>query len=82
MTLTFFGLPINYKPILHGELHDIVFYGRGGYSWETAYNWPIWLRKFYLRKIQESYKAEKDAHNKANENAGKGQKKLAKPNIR
>lgn len=57
----------------------MVFYGKGGYTWETVYNWPIYLRKFYFKKMQESYKAESDAHKKANESANK--KKTAKPGI-
>ena len=77
--LTFFGLSPSYKPILHSEIHEMIFYGRGGYDWNTVYNFPVWLRKFYFKKIQESYKEEKKAHEKANEKHQK--KKVAKPGI-
>jgi hypothetical protein len=45
-----------------------------------VYNWPIFLRKFYFRKINESYKAEQDAQKKANDKSKK--QKVSTPNIR
>jgi hypothetical protein len=40
---------------LFSEIHEIVFHGQGGYSWETIYNMPNWLRKFTFSKIQDYY---------------------------
>jgi len=45
-----------------------VFFGQGGYDWETIYNMPIWLRKFTYNKISEHYKAQ----NEQTANATKG----------
>jgi len=59
----------------------MLFYGRGGYDFQTIYNMPIWLRRFYFRKIQESYKDEKEAQKKANEKQS-SKKKPTKPGIR
>ena len=60
-----------------------MFFGKGGYDWETVYNMPIWLRKFTFNNINEFYKKEQEEYTKA---AGKGElvtanKPLAKPNI-
>jgi hypothetical protein len=40
---------------LFNQIHEIVFYGQGGYDWNTIYNMPIWLRKFTFHKLQEHY---------------------------
>jgi hypothetical protein len=55
--LTFFGLTPNYRLSVFNQIHDIVFYGKGGYTWETIYNMPIWLRNFTFNKINEFYES-------------------------
>lgn len=42
---------------LFTQIHEICFYGEGGYDWETVYKMPIWLRKYTFNKIQEHYAA-------------------------
>jgi len=49
--------------VLFAQLHDIVFHGKGGYSFETIYNFPIWLRRYTFRTILDWYAKE----NKQNE---------------
>jgi hypothetical protein len=41
----------------------MVFYGKGGYDWETIYNMPIWLRKFTFNKIFDHYESENTKQN-------------------
>lgn len=36
---------------LFNEIHEIVFHGGGGYTWEQVYNMPIWLRRFTWNKL-------------------------------
>lgn len=59
MELAFFGLTLDNAPqvriSLFTQIHEIVFYGNGGYDWNTIYNMPIWLRKFTFSQIQEHY---------------------------
>lgn len=55
MGLAFFGLTPEYRAALFAQLHDIVFNGNGGYSFETVYEFPIWLRKFIHRTLIEHY---------------------------
>ena len=59
MDLTFFGLTSEvakqYRVNLFTQIHEIVFYGQGGYDWETVYNMPIWLRKFTFHKMKIHY---------------------------
>jgi len=55
--LSFFGLTqsnaAEIRKILFSNIHEIVYHGNGGYSWETIYNMPIWLRKFTYHLIKE-----------------------------
>jgi hypothetical protein len=53
--LAFFGLTPDYRAGLFSQLHDIVFNGNGGYSFETVYEFPIWLRKYIHRTMVEYY---------------------------
>lgn len=38
-----------------------MFYGKGGYDYETVYYMPNWLRKFTYNEINKHYKAESEA---------------------
>jgi hypothetical protein len=38
-----------------------VFFGQGGYDWNTIYNMPIWLRKFTYSKIADYNKQQTEA---------------------
>ena len=51
----FFGLTPDYREYLFTEIHEIVFWGQGGYSYEVIYNMPIWLRKFTFKKLKDHY---------------------------
>ena len=63
--LGFFGLTTNDRENLFRQIHEIVFHGKGGYSWEEVYSMPIWLRKFTFARIREWYDKEKEANEKA-----------------
>ena len=62
--LAFFGLTSdNIAPArasLFNQIHQIVFYGKGGYDWHTVYNMPIWLRRWTFNEIKKFYEEEKD----------------------
>jgi hypothetical protein len=34
--------------------------GQGGYSWETVYNMPLWLRRFTYNKLLDHYTSKAD----------------------
>lgn len=51
----FFGLSPEYRTYLYRQIHEIVFNGNGGYSWETVYNMPIWLRRFTFNTMKEFF---------------------------
>lgn len=64
---------------LFEHIHQIVFYGKGGYDFDTVYNLPIWLRHFIYKKLEEHYEREAEAV----EDAKAGKSPATKPkNIR
>lgn len=58
------------KLIVYDQIHEICFYGKGGYNWETVYNFPIWLRKRIHGKISDFYTEQNKKYEKA-ANGGK-----------
>jgi len=63
--LAFFGLTSKIAPetrkAIFTQIHEVVFYGKGGYSWYDVYNMPIWLRKFTHAQIADFYQKESDS---------------------
>jgi len=61
----FFGLTPEYKFQVYQEVHDLVYYGNGGFIYSEVYNMPIHIRRYHIRKIndlhEERNKAEQDA---------------------
>ena len=77
----FFGLSNEYRFQLFKVIHDICYYGNGGYDFHTVYEMPIWLRKFTYTKLTEWYNKSNPNKNedswlsgKAKENAAKNKK--------
>ena len=56
--MTFFGLTPEYRGLLFNQIHDIVYYGNGGFDWHTVYDMPIWLRKLTFMRIKEVVEAQ------------------------
>jgi hypothetical protein len=69
--LSFFGLTSNdpntsiIKLQIYKQIHQICFYGKGGYSWPVVYNMPIYIRRFIFNEIKQFYEEEKESHKKA-----------------
>lgn len=69
MGLAFFGLTPksakDYRVKFLTEIHEVCFYGQGGYSWTDVYAMPLWLRKFTYSKIKEHYDKQAEQYNKS-----------------
>jgi hypothetical protein len=65
LELPFFGLTPEYRASIFNQIHEIVFHGKGGYSFETVYDFPIWLRRFTFRTILDWYEKENKEQEKA-----------------
>ena len=60
------------------QIHEVVFYGKGGYSWYDVYNMPIWLRKFTHAQISDFYQKESDSI-ESSKSGGSNSKTLVSP---
>ena len=58
LDLAFFGLTSTYRIEVFKQIHEIVFHGKGGYTWSDVYSMPIWLRKFTFSQLKEYYDKE------------------------
>ena len=58
LELPFYGLTPEYRASLFTQLHDICFHGKGGYSFDIIYEFPIWLRRYIHRSMIEFYENE------------------------
>lgn len=50
---TFFGFSAEDRKQLHASLFDIVWHSEGRFDWDTVYNAPVFLRKFWVNRINE-----------------------------
>jgi len=63
-------------------MNEIVFHGKGGYTWDTVYEMPIWLRNFTFQKLKEWYDKEQEQIEKQNNQlTNKNTSEVARPNI-
>ena len=82
MESAFFGLTPQYRSILFGQLHDLVYHGGGGFIHSEVYNMPVWLRRFHITKINEYVEKQNKEQRKAQGNEQVGDdKKVLGPNI-
>jgi len=48
---TFFGFKPSDRVKLHESLFNLLWYGEGRWDWNTLYTMPIYLRKYWIKKI-------------------------------
>ena len=78
MILTFFGLSPKFKPLIHSQIFELIYYGKGGFNWSDIYSMPVWLRNFYYKKLETAIKEK----NKAEEDATKKAKSSSAPKVK
>lgn len=72
---TFFGFKPEDRVTLHESLFNLVWHGAGRWDWNTLYNMPVYIRRFWISKIN---KMQDDAAYAADQAR---RKKKSKPNI-
>jgi hypothetical protein len=77
--LTSFGLQSEYKLVLHEEIFSLCYYGQGGFTQSEVYDLPVYLRKFYLKKLIEAKQKEADEYKKSSSTSGSS---IARPAIK
>ena len=69
--LSFFGLPLEYKPVIHEEIFTLCYFAEGGFNFEEVYQMPIYLRRFYLEKLKQIKEKEKKQSEKGSSDGSK-----------
>jgi len=77
--LGFFGLQAEYRPHIHEEIFNLLYYSNGSFTFDDAYNLPINLRRYYLKRLIQEKETEKKL---AEEQAQKSKRSISKPAIR
>ena len=63
--LSFFGLQPKHKKDIHEEIFQLIYYHKGGFTFNEVYNLPIYLRKVYLTRLNKQYSDENKEIEKA-----------------
>ena len=63
MELTFFGLTPDYISHVYEQFFQLKYYG--GWSFFEAYNLPVKLRRWFLKKLADQIKKEGEAQKQA-----------------
>lgn len=77
---TFFGYNREDRPKLHDTLFELVWAGEGRWDWNTVYNMPIFLRKFWIRKLNRITDLKKQALDKQRKKSSPNSK-IQKPGL-
>lgn len=62
---TFFGLQPKDRIRIHESIFDLIYFGKGGFNWADVYNLPVFIRNFYISRIEKVLKDQRDAEKKA-----------------
>ena len=71
---TFFGFKPEDRVKHHESLFNLLWFGAGRWDWETLYNMPVYLRRFWIKKIN---KMTEEANSRAEQQKSKQQAKRA-----
>lgn len=69
MDQTFFGFKPEDQVQLHARLFDLLQAGEGCWDWDTIYNLPIYLRRYWITRINQQRTAAADREQAAAERA-------------
>ena len=75
---TFFGFKPKDRVDLHDQLFDLLWVGEGRWTWNDIYHMPLFLRKFYVKKLNSIHEKQKTAEKQRNKKSNP-KDKIAKP---
>ena len=79
--MSFFGLGSKYRPILHEQIFQLLYFSNGGFSHDDVYNMPVYLRIFYYKKLNEQHKKENAEMEKSKKGGGSSPKGINIPSF-
>ena len=77
---TFFGLTQKYRLNVYDQIFDLIYYGKG-FSYSDVTEMPVYLRVYYINKINKIFSDRNKAQEKANRQA-QVSKKASPPKFR
>ena len=57
----------------------MVYHSGGGFTFQDVYNLPIWMRRFYMKELEQQLKAEAEAQKRASK--GKSPGNVSRPSM-
>jgi len=54
-----------YKVIKQEQIFDLVYHSKGGFTYNDVYAMPVYLRVFYIKKLQKIFSERNEDHEKA-----------------
>jgi len=61
---TFFGFKPEDRVKLHENIFNLIWWGAGRWDWDTVYNMPVHIRKFWVKKINKLIEDDEEAQQK------------------
>ena len=77
---TFFGFKPKDRVNLHDQIFDILWIGEGRWTGNDIYHMPLFLRKFYVKKLNSIHEKQKTAE-KQRKKKPNPKDKIAKPPV-
>ena len=56
---TFFGLTPKYRLQFQTTIFDLIYHSNGGFSYQDVYHMPVYLRTFYVQKLNKMFTDQK-----------------------
>ena len=78
--MNFFGLPTNYRKVLHQDIFALLYNSNGSFTHSDVYTMPVYLRRFYLNELVEYKTEEKSQIDKQNKKVQSMTSKMPKFN--
>ena len=75
---TFFGFKPKDRVELHEQLFNILWAGEGRWSWNDLYYMPVFLRNFYIKKLNSIFEKQNNIQ-KQKKKKPNPKDKIAKP---
>lgn len=75
---TFFGFKPEDRVQLHENIFNLIWHGAGRWDWDTIYNMPVHIRRFWVKKINKLIEDEQERHQQRLEASRRKRKSIPK----
>ncbi len=61
--LIFSGFDSEYRLQLHESIFNLIWFGEGRWSWDDIYHMPLFLRKYWIKRVTSILEAQQSSAN-------------------